>query len=93
MKKNPVSPKTKKQRPLAILQNDPWLEPYAQAIEGRHNDFLKKEAELTRATGSLSDFANAHKYFGMHRNADGSLTFREWAPNATAITLVGDFSK
>ena len=93
MKKNPVSPKTKKQRPLAILQNDPWLEPYAQAIEGRHNDFLKKEAELTRATGSLSDFANAHKYFGMHRNSDGSLTFREWAPNATAITLVGDFSK
>ncbi|MGM9871076.1 MAG: alpha amylase C-terminal domain-containing protein [Muribaculaceae bacterium] len=93
MKKNPVSSKTKKQRPLAILQNDPWLEPYAQAIEGRHNDFLKKEAELTRATGSLSDFANAHKYFGMHRNSDGSLTFREWAPNATAITLVGDFSK
>ncbi len=92
MKKAPVSPKTKKQRPLAILQNDPWLEPFAEAITGRHNDFLKKEAELAAGAGSLADFANAHKYFGMHRNPDGSWTFREWAPNATAITLVGDFS-
>ncbi len=92
MKKTPSSPKSKKQRPLAILQNDPWLEPFAPAIEGRHNDFLKKEAELSAGTGSLVDFANAHRYFGMHRNADGSWVFREWAPNASAITLVGDFS-
>ncbi len=92
MKKTPSSPKSKKQRPLAILQNDPWLEPFAPAIEGRHNDFLKKEAELSAGAGSLVDFANAHRYFGMHRNADGSWVFREWAPNASAITLVGDFS-
>jgi len=92
MKKTPSSPRSKKQRPLAILQNDPWLEPFAPAIEGRHDDFLKKEAELAAGAGSLVDFANAHKYFGMHRNADGSWVFREWAPNASAITLVGDFS-
>lgn len=92
MKKAPISPKSKKQRRLAILQDDPWLEPFAPAIEGRHADYLKKEAELTAGCGSLSDFANAHKYFGLHRNQDGSWTFREWAPNATAITLIGDFS-
>ena len=76
---------------LAIVRNDPWLEPFAEAIEGRHADALRKEAELTSACGSLVDFANAHKYFGLHRTADGWV-FREWAPNATAITLVGDFS-
>ena len=41
---------------------------------------------------SLSDFANSHKYFGLHRNTDGTWVFREWAPNATGITLIGDFS-
>ncbi len=78
---------------LAIVKNDPWLEPYSEAIEGRHNDAIKKQAELTTGSGNLVDFANAHRYFGMHRNGDGTWTFREWAPNATSITLIGDFSR
>lgn len=81
-----------KKKLLNILKNDPWLEPYAPAIQGRHEDYLRKEAELLAGGGTLSDFANAHRYFGLHRNRDGSWTFREWAPQASAITLVGDFS-
>ncbi len=77
---------------LKLIKNDPWLEPYTDAIEGRHADAMKKEKELTGEAGSLNDFANAHQYFGLHRNADGSWVFREWAPNASAITLIGDFS-
>jgi len=77
---------------LPIIKNDPWLEPFADAINGRHHDAVDAERRLTSATGSLSDFANAHKYFGLHREADGKWTFREWAPNATAVTLIGDFS-
>ena len=77
---------------LPIIQNDPWLEPYAEAIEGRHEDVIKKEAELLAAAPTLDAFANAHNYFGLHRLDDGSWVFREWAPNATGITLVGDFS-
>lgn len=78
-------------RQLNILKNDSWLAPYAAAIEGRHNDVIRKERELTSEAGSLADFANAHRYFGLHRTRDG-WTFREWAPNATGICLVGDFS-
>ncbi len=81
-----------KKKTLAILRNDPWLEPFADAINGRHEDVIKKEKELTKKSGSLVDFANAHKYFGLHRQTDGSWTFREWAPNATEIFLIGDFS-
>ncbi len=80
-------------RLLKILKNDPWLRPYAAAVEGRHNDALRKLAELTSASGNLSDFANAHRYFGLHRLKDGSWVFREWAPNATDIYIVGDFSQ
>lgn len=77
---------------LAILKNDSWLEPFADAINGRHEDAVRKESELTREGEiTLSDFANAHQYFGMHRTKKG-WTFREWAPNATAIYLTGTFN-
>ncbi len=76
---------------LAIIKNDPWLKPFAAAIEGRHQDAINKERELIAAEGSLKAFANAYNYFGLHRT-DTGWVFREWAPNATGITLVGDFS-
>ena len=76
---------------LPILKNDPWLEPFADAIIGRHEDALRKETELVADAGTLTDFANAHKFFGLHRTKSGWV-FREWAPNATDIILIGDFS-
>ena len=77
---------------LAILRNDPWLEPFAPAIEGRHQDVVRKIKQLTGSVkGSLSEFANAYNYFGLHRTTDGWV-FREYAPNATAIWLIGDFN-
>ena len=82
-----------KKKTLNIIKNDPWLEPYTDAIVGRHNEALNKEAELCGPDGTLESFANAHNFFGLHHTADGGWVFREWAPNATAITLIGDFSK
>ena len=78
---------------LGILRNDPWLEPYADAIEGRHEDVKKKLRQLQKAAGGkLTDFANAYKYFGLHRGKDGEWYLRELAPNATAIYLIGTFN-
>ena len=79
-------------RVLPIIKNDPWLEPYSDAITGRYEEAMRVEERLTSQSGSLADFANAHRYFGLHRQADGSWIFREWAPSATAIHLIGDFS-
>jgi len=79
-------------KPLQIIQNDLWLEPHREAIEGRYNYFLRKENELTQnGKISLSDFASGYLYFGLHRVADGWV-FREWAPGAAAIYLIGDFN-
>ena len=75
---------------LNIIKNDPWLEPYADAINGRHQHVVEKEKELV-GKKTLSDFATGHMYFGLHRT-DKGWTFREWAPNATEIYLVGDFN-
>lgn len=73
-----------------IVQNDSWLEPFAEQIANREKQALKKEAQLTQGQ-SLVDFASGHLYFGLHRSPRGWV-FREWAPNATEIFLIGTFS-
>ncbi len=76
---------------LAKLADDPWLDPYRDQIKHRADHIRYMEDRLTGGKISLDEFANAHEYFGMHFR-DGNWIFREWAPNATAIYLVGDFS-
>lgn len=74
-----------------LIKNDPWLEPFGKVIEGRNQRALDKIAELTDGRKRLADFATGHLYFGIHRT-DAGWVVREWAPNATAIYLVGDFN-
>ena len=89
----PAAARKPRKRTLGILRDDPWLEPFAAAIEGRHEDAKRREKELTGGRrGGLDQFANAHNYFGLHRTADGGWVFREWAPHATGISLIGDFN-
>jgi 1,4-alpha-glucan branching enzyme len=74
-----------------IVINDPWLGPYAEVIKSRQERAVKKERELTRGKMSLNDFATGHLYFGLHRVETGWV-FREWAPNAKEVYLIGEFS-
>ena len=76
---------------LRIIENDPWLTPYQAAIEGRHDHALCRESQLTGGKMSLKDFASGYLYYGLQR-ADSGWVFREWAPNAIEIFLIGDFS-
>ena len=95
---------------IRLVQDDPYLAPYADWIARRVQLTRKTETRLTdgqmapacnavRSTaGRLADFAAGHEYFGLHQQ--GSLhqqgdawILREWAPNATAITLIGAFSQ
>ncbi len=85
--------KQKQKKHLPIVVDDPWLEPYEQAIEGRHQDVERKINELTGGKGHLADFANAYNYYGLHHLPDGEgWVLREWAPNATEIYVVGQFN-
>ena len=82
-----------KARHIGIVANDPYLEPYEDAIVGRHNHALWKIDQLTDGgRRTLSDFASGYDYYGLHHTKSG-WTFREWAPNATDIYLVGDFNQ
>lgn len=76
---------------LPLVNSDPYLVPFADAIQGRFDYFNLVEKRLTGENQTLSDFATGYLYFGLHRLTDGWM-FREWAPNATAIFLIGDFN-
>ncbi len=78
---------------IGLVKNDPYLEPFENAIRGRHDH---AEWMINRLTNngkmSLSEFATGYLYYGLHRNTRGGWVLREWAPNATEIYLIGDFN-
>jgi 1,4-alpha-glucan branching enzyme len=73
-----------------IIQKDPWLSPYSRVIEARMQKARTKHLELSSGK-PLSSFANGHLFFGLHKDIKGWV-FREWAPFATAIYLIGTFN-
>ena len=73
-----------------FYDSDPWLDPFKGIIEARLDYCLEREAVITGGV-KLEDFANGHHWYGLHRS-EGGWVFREHAPNATSITLIGTFS-
>ncbi len=75
---------------LKILKIDPYLKPHEADLNLRQENYLNKRAELV-GEGSLLDFANGYKYFGIHPTENGWV-YREWAPAAEKMFFTGDFN-
>lgn len=73
-----------------IILKDPWLKPFEQKILDRVKRAKQKEKVLT-GSKKLEDFATGYLFFGLHKTSDGWI-FREWAPNASKIFIIGDFT-
>lgn len=86
MKKDPVQ-----EAVTRIVEIDPWLANFQEDLALRQENYQKKKEEILSIAGSLSEFANGHHYYGFHRTADGWV-YREWAPAAAHLFLVGDFN-
>jgi len=76
---------------ISRLQDDPYLAPYLDTVRRRAGLADARAKQLAQGPGSLAEFACAHEYYGLHKRDNGWI-FREWAPHATGIWLVGDFS-
>ena len=74
-----------------LLDSDPYLRPYEEVLRKRMARVHETENRLTMGRMSLSEFALGHEYFGLHFNGS-DWVFREWAPNATSVYLIGDMS-
>ncbi len=76
-----------------LVENDHWLDPVVEEVGMRIERFRQRLAHLKRDFGSLLRFADGHKYFGINYNKYlKGWTYREWAPNAHALHLIGDFN-
>lgn len=76
---------------LKILEYDPGLAPYGEALTNRMKAYDAARERLLGGGDSLAAFANGHLYFGFHRHPDGWF-YRERAPNAREIYLFGEFN-
>jgi 1,4-alpha-glucan branching enzyme len=74
-----------------LIHADPYLEAHRSALMRRLEHIRRMRERITAGGIDLLDLASGHEHFGLHRFADGWV-FREWAPHATDIYLVGDFS-
>ena len=72
-----------------IYDSDPYLAPYRERIDRRYRSIVFQKQETAGYGRRLCDAVNNHLYYGVHLEND-SVVFREWAPNATAVYLIGD---
>jgi 1,4-alpha-glucan branching enzyme len=74
-----------------LMARDPYLKPYEHPLRRRIQNARDMAARLTQNSASLEEFASGHEYFGLHFR-ENQWVFREWAPNATAVYLIGEMS-
>ena len=73
-----------------LVELDPWLAPHERVIKAREA-YVSSTLRRVLDGKSPAEFALGFHHFGLHRAQDGWI-FREWAPNATRLVLVGEFS-
>ncbi len=74
-----------------LLAIDPYLKAYKKIIHRRLSKIIEAEIHLADGKMTLADFASGHEYFGLHFQ-NNQWVFREWAPNADKIFLIGDMT-
>lgn len=76
-----------------LVLADGWLAPFEREIKGRMRLYDAQLERICRRHGSLMDFAHAYTRMGFNRDAaTGEWVYREWAPGARAMYLIGDFN-
>ncbi|KAG8748503.1 alpha-1,4-glucan branching enzyme [Ceratobasidium sp. 414] len=75
-----------------VMQIDPWLEPFLPALSERYSYFERVRDHIESSEGSYDAFSQGFKNFGLNAQPDGSVVYREWAPNAVEASLIGDFN-
>ena len=80
-----------RRRAERFITSDAYLEPHLEAVERRIELISQTLRRITASQGTLSDFASGHEYYGLHFK-EGEWVLREWAPNATALYLIGEIN-
>ncbi len=77
-----------------LVKDDPWLQPVSEGVWMRLERFRQRLSQIEKDYGSLIQFANGYKYFGFNRDSRRKgWVYREWAPGAHMLHLIGDFNQ
>ena len=77
---------------LDIVKQDPYLEPFNDAIQARYDLAQSWKSNIEKNEHSLDEFSKAYQYRGLHVQKNGDVVYTEWAPNAMSASLIGDFN-
>ncbi len=80
----------------SLIKLDPLLKPYADQLRERHSHFHKTKTQIELNGGILGEISQGHHYFGFNRgekDGDTGVWYREWAPGAKLLSLIGDFNE
>ena len=83
--------KAKNKEDLLFYEKDPYLKEFIPEIKRCLGLLDATLARITKESGTLADFSLGHLHFGLHHEKEGWV-FREWAPNAERIFLIGDMT-
>ncbi len=78
-----------------IISIDPWLKPYADKLRARYSKYLAAKRKIDDQGGLLGAPSLGHRYFGFNRGemfGKPGVWYREWAPGALQLRLIGDFN-
>ena len=79
---------------LPIIQDESWLEPYSDVIYERFKTYQQAVLAIDLHSGSILEFARSHEYYGIHfEKIRNGWLYREWAPQANNLFLIGDFNQ
>ena len=79
---------------LALVREDPWLQPYNSYIEDRYFRFIHSMYEIKEKWESIEKFASAYQWMGLHFDEEANgWRYIEWAPAAKSLSLIGDFNE
>ncbi|KAK4043609.1 alpha-glucan branching enzyme [Parachaetomium inaequale] len=76
-----------------VLKLDPWLSPFQDSLKRRYAKAQEWIKRIDDAEGGLDKFSKGTDLFGLRVKEDGTIIYREWAPNALQASLIGDFNK
>ncbi|KZT29236.1 glycoside hydrolase family 13 protein [Neolentinus lepideus HHB14362 ss-1] len=78
--------------PQTVLDLDPWLKDNVPAIVSRFDAFRQWKNTIEEHEGGYDAFSKGYLKMGLNVAEDGTVTYREWAPNAIEAVLTGDFN-
>src|SRR5947208_16748150 len=78
-----------------LIALDPWLAPYTDRLRDRHAHYWWMRSQIEMDGGLLGPISLGHQIFGLNRavhEGEPGVWYREWAPAAEALSLIGDFN-